>query len=138
MRIRCYSELIRFPTFEDRLQYASIGGEVGARTFGGRRLLNQDFYRSREWKRARQAVLVRDLGCDLGVPERQIFGSVIVHHLNPILPEDLDGCFEALLDPEFMVCVSHETHNLLHYGAECSKQPVIVERFQNDTCPWRC
>lgn len=138
MRCRTYTELSRLSTFEDRLRYASIGGEVGSVTFGGRRILNQDFYRSAEWRRVRDFVIVRDSGCDLAIPDRQIVDKIIVHHLNPIAIEDLNGDYELLLNPEFMVCVSHETHNLVHYGVEEVKPVEYVPRFQNDTCPWRC
>lgn len=137
MRCRTYTELLRLPTFEDRLRYASIGGEVGGVTFGGHRILNQDFYRSSEWKRVRDFVLVRDNGRDLAIPDRLIVDKIIVHHLNPIMVEDLGENYELLLDPEFLVCVSHETHNLIHYGVEEIVPVEYHQRFQNDTCPWK-
>lgn len=137
MKVRTYTELSRLETFEDRFKYASVGGGVGEATFGGHRILNQDFYRSKEWKHARDLVMVRDNGCDLGCPDRPIFGKVIVHHLNPIVVMDFANDIDSLLDPEFMICVSHETHNLLHYGVEDYAPVTVIRRFQNDTCPWK-
>lgn len=136
MSARTYSELIRFPTFAERFRYASLGGTVGEETFAGRRLLNQSFYRSAEWKRVRDAVVVRDLGCDLAHPDRLIVGKIIVHHLNPITPSSLLNIRE-ILDPELMICVSFETHNAIHYGDLMGPTDEYVERCQNDTCPWR-
>lgn len=136
MSIKTYSELIQLPTFAERLKYVCIGGVVGAETFGGRRLLNQDFYRSAEWRRARDMVIVRDLGCDLAHPDVPIVGTIIVHHLNPINPSDLVN-LRKLLDPELMVSTSLETHNAIHYGDATERVVGYVPRSQNDTCPWR-
>lgn len=138
MKIRTYSELIRLPTFEERLAYASVPGQVGEVTFGGHRVLNQAFYRSREWKRVREIVIVRDNGCDLAIPERPIFDKIIIHHLNPIVIEDLNGDYpESILDPELMICVSDRTHNILHYGTVAAEPRLDGQRFQHDTCPWK-
>lgn len=136
MSIRRYSELIRIPTFSDRFTYASLQGKVGAETFAGRRLLNQDFYRSAEWRRAREVAIVRDLGCDLAHPDVPIAGKIIIHHLNPITLDDLSN-LELILDPEFMVCVSLDTHNAIHYGSVAAQKEGYTPRSQNDTCPWR-
>lgn len=136
MKLKTYTELIKLPTFAERVLYASTHGVVGAETFGGRRLLNQSFYRSAEWRRARDIVLARDFGCDLAHPDYPIVGKIIVHHLNPITPNDLTD-MRNVLDPELMVCVSFETHNAIHYGDGPSVEKDYVPRSQNDTCPWR-
>lgn len=135
---RTYSELLLLPTFEERFEYLNLSGEVGDFTFGGKRWLNQDFYRSSEWKRARNAAIVRDLGLDLVVDDRPIFGKVIVHHINPISIEDVARHSGKLFDLENLVCVSHETHNAIHYGDSRLLTPSkIVIRAPNDTCPWK-
>lgn len=136
MSIKTYSELVRLPTFSERLGYAALSGSVGEETFSGRRLLNQNFYRSFEWKRVRDAVIVRDLGCDLACYDVPIAGKIIVHHLNPITLSDLDD-MRAVLDPELMVCVSLDTHNMIHYGDVSGRPDPYIPRSQNDTCPWR-
>lgn len=136
-KIRTYRELIAFPTFEERFRYLTTGGKVGDITFGGNRFLNQDFYRSSEWKRIRDMVIVRDNGCDLGVEDRPIHGRVMIHHLIPITKEDLYFRTDFLLNPEYMICVSHRTHNAIHYGSEESLPKDYIPRRPNDTCPWR-
>ena len=135
--IRTYSELIRIPTFEDRFRYLKLYGRVGEDTFGFDRYFNQKFYRSYEWKQIRNQVIVRDRACDLGIPDREIFGKVIIHHMNPFRIEDLSGdSVKNLLNPEYLICVSHETHNAIHYGDESLLPEIFVERSPNDTCPW--
>lgn len=134
---RTYHQMIAFPTFEERYNYLRLTGRVGADTFGFDRYLNQSFYRSKEWKDIRQHVIARDSGCDLGDPERPIFGRVLVHHMNPILPEDLEDFNPEILDPEYLVCVTHETHNAIHYGDPSSLIIMPKERRPNDTIPWR-
>lgn len=136
-KIRTYRELIGFPTFEERFRYLTTGGKIGDITFGGSRFLNQDFYRSAEWKRIRDRVIVRDNGCDLGIEDRPIHGRVMIHHLVPITKEDLYFRTDFLLNPEYMICVSHRTHNAIHYGSEESLPKDYVPRRPNDTCPWR-
>lgn len=136
-KIRTYTELNRFPTFEERFRYLTTGGKVGDITFGGSRFLNQDFYRSVEWKRIRDLVIIRDNGCDLGIEDRPIYGRVMIHHLMPIVKDDLILRTDYLLNPEYMICVSHQTHNAIHYGSEDSLQKDYVPRSPNDTCPWR-
>ena len=135
--IRTYSELIRLPTFEDRFRYLELHGEVGRDTFGADRYFNQKFYRSPEWKRIRNQVIVRDQGCDLGIKGRDILGKVIIHHMNPFTIDDMT-CDDAmdLLNPEYLICVSHATHNAIHYGDESFLPEVFIERRPNDTCPW--
>ena len=136
-KIKTYSELIRLSTFEDRFRYLKLRGKVGEDTFGFDRYFNQKFYRSYEWKRIRDQVIIRDNACDLGIPGREIFGKVVIHHMNPFRIEDLAGdAAEDLLNPEYLICVSHETHNAIHYGDESILPEVYVERRPNDTCPW--
>lgn len=136
-KIRTYGELSRLPTFEERFRYLTTGGKVGEITFGGSRFLNQSFYRSSEWKRIRDAIIVRDNGCDLGIVDRPIHGRVMIHHLVPIAKEDILLRTDFLLNPEYMICVSLQTHNAIHYGSEESLLKDYVPRQPNDTCPWR-
>ena len=136
-RIRTYNEMILLPTFEERFKYLKLGGEVGARTFGCDRYFNQEFYRSREWKRARREAIIRDNGCDLAISDREIFDHIIVHHINPLTIEQIEEGGEELFDLRYLVCVSHDTHNAIHYGDErLLVKSTITERRQGDTCPW--
>lgn len=136
-RSRCYSELMRFRTFEDRYRYLRILGEVGASTFGFDRYLNQRFYHSTQWRSIRDHVIARDNGRDLGIKGRQIYGKIYVHHMNPILVKDLELIRDVLIDPKYLICASHDTHNAIHYGNEdlLPKDPII--RRPGDTCPWK-
>lgn len=134
--IRRYSELRRLLTFEERFEYLKLGAMVGATTFGFDRYLNQEFYRSTEWKRARRDVIARDLGCDLGDPERPIFDSVYVHHMNPMTVDDIAHSETHILDPEFLICVTHDTHNAIHYGDANLLRKPYVPRTPGDTKLW--
>lgn len=136
-KIKTYSEVIRIPTYEGRLEYLKIGGSVGVSTFGFDRYLNQDFYKSKEWKQLRNEIFVRDLGCDLAFEERPIVGRYLVHHINPIRAEDIIHSSEFLLNPEYLITVDPETHNMIHYGGEFKGPPSFVERRPNDMCPWK-
>lgn len=135
--IRTYSELITFPTFEERFKYLQLEGSVGKDTFGYDRYLNQLFYKTAEWKRLRQDLIIRDNGCDLGVEGREIYGRIIIHHLNPITKDDIVRRTEYLLNPDFLICTTHNTHNAIHYGDESLLITSPVERSKNDTCPWK-
>jgi hypothetical protein len=136
--IRTYSELMTLPTFEERYEYVRIGGRVGDETFGFDRYLNQMFYNSHEWRRFRRDIIVRDMGCDLAIEDREIGGLIIVHHLNPINIDDvLRRSEEILMNPENVICVSDNTHKAIHYGDESLLITAQVERCKNDTCPWR-
>ena len=135
--IRTYRELIQIPTFEERFEYLKLNGAVGQDTFGFDRYVNQKFYRSREWKRLRDEIIVRDNGCDLAIEDREIFGRIIIHHMNPIRIEDIIDSTDLLLDPEYMVCVAHNTHNAIHYGDASLLPKGPIERRPYDTCPWR-
>lgn len=133
-----YSELIMLPTFEERFDYLKLNGSVGRDTFGFDRVFNQVFYNSLEWKQCRDKIIARDLGCDLGVPGHEIFGSkVVIHHINPITLEDLDKKTEILLDPEYLITTTHFTHNAIHYGDSNFLVSEPIERKKNDTCPWK-
>ena len=135
--IRTYSQLKQLKTFEERYDYLKLGGVVGEDTFGFDRYMNQNFYRSREWKRVRDEVIMRDNGCDLGVDGHEIRGKILIHHMNPITSEDIHRVSDYLLNPEYLICVTHRTHNAIHYGDESLIVSAPIERTQNDTCPWR-
>ena len=135
--IKCYSELMLLPTFQARYRYLRLNGEVGKETFGFDRYMNQFFYRSPEWRRVRDFVITRDEGCDLGIPGREIFGRIVIHHMNPIRPEDIRNRSDLLLDPEYLITTIHDTHLAIHYGDEHLLLQEPVERRPNDTCPWK-
>lgn len=137
MSIKCYSELILLPTFQARYRYLRLSGAVGKETFGFDRYMNQFFYKSPEWKRVRDIVIARDGGCDLGIPGREIFRRPIIHHMNPISPEDIRDRKDFILDPEYLITTIHDTHLAIHYGDENLLLQEPVERRPNDTCPWR-
>ena len=135
-RIRTYSELSRLHTFDERYQYLKLSGVVGESTFGFDRWVNQEFYRSRQWKSIREQVIVRDDGCDLGVPGYEIHRGLIMHHMNPISMDDIEHGEEWILDPNFLITTSHRTHNAIHYGDESllPREPVV--RKFGDTKLW--
>lgn len=136
--IRRYSELVTLPTFEERFRYLKLTGGVGKATFGFDRYLNQSFYKSHEWKRLRNEIIVRDLGCEMGLEGYEIGGRILIHHINPITDKDIIDNTNFLMNPEYLVCVSHEVHNAIHYGDESIfRRMVLVERRPNDTCPWK-
>lgn len=135
--IRTYSELITLPTFEERYKYLRLGGKVGEETFGFDRYLNQTFYKSDEWLKVRDYVIIRDNGCDLGVPGREIAGRILVHHMNPITKEDILRRSDYLLNPEYLISTVKLTHDAIHYGDDSLLFMGLVERTRNDTCPWR-
>ena len=137
MSIRTYSELITIPTFEERYQYLRLNGRVGEETFGFDRWLNQRFYKDPEWLEIRDKVIIRDNGCDLAFPGREIYARIIIHHMNPIRKEDILQRSTILLDPENLICTIKSTHDAIHYGDENLLFKGPVERKQNDTCPWR-
>ena len=134
---RSYSELLAMPTFLERFEYLSLPGMIGRETFGSQRYLNQEFYRSREWKRLRDNIIVRDNGCDLGVEGFDIFDKIIVHHINPLTIADIEDDVDEIYDPEFLICCSFDTHNAIHYGDERLLPSLPVERRPGDTCPWK-
>ena len=137
MKIRTYSELIKLPTFEERYKYLRLRGVVGEETFGFDRFINQDFYRSKEWKSIRDFIIVRDNGCDLAMEGYDIHGKIIIHHMNPVTIKDIQKNSAFLMEPEYLISTTLSTHNAIHYGDESLlvKEPVI--RSKNDTCPWK-
>lgn len=135
--IRTYTELLKLKTFEERFRYLKLDGIVGQETFGFDRYLNQVFYRSQKWKSIKNKVIIRDNGCDLGVEGHEIYGRIIVHHMNPITLKDIERESEFLLDPEYLISTVHRTHNAIHYGDESLLITAPIERTKNDTCPWK-
>lgn len=137
MSTKTYSELALLKTFEERFKYLQLSGIVGEETFGFDRFINQIFYKSQEWKSIRDFVIVRDTGCDLGVEGYNIYGKILIHHMNPISKKDIESRSRFLLDPEYLICTSHNTHNAIHYGDDTLLIQAPVERSRNDTCPWK-
>lgn len=136
MRIRTYSELRRIESFEERYDYLQLRGEVGRATFGFERYMNQRFYTSREWKHIRNQVIARDEGLDLGIEGYEIYDRIIIHHMNPMTPDNLKHGDEDILDPEFLVTTTHRTHNAIHYGDRSLLPQLYVERHRGDTKLW--
>lgn len=135
--MKTYSELISLQSFEDRFNYLRLNGQVGRETFGFDRIYNQKFYRSREWKDIRNYVITRDLGCDLGIKDREIQGRIMVHHMNPISLEDIQHSSDYLLNPEYLITVSPKTHDAIHYSDESILLPsMVIERKPGDTKLW--
>jgi hypothetical protein len=137
MKIRCYQDLKRLHTFEERYEYLKLTGVVGESTFGFDRYLNQVLYKSRRWLRARDKVIIRDGGCDLGHPDYEIHGRILVHHMNPITIEDVELERDIVFDPDFLICTTLNTHNAIHFGDERLLPQMPIERRRNDTCPWK-
>lgn len=135
-KTRTYSELCQLETFEERYHYLELKGVLGARTFGFDRWINQRFYKSHEWKRVRNHVIVRDNGCDLGIEGYEIYSGLLVHHMNPISLDDIKHGEDWIIDPNFLITTSLQTHNAIHYGDESllPRGPVVRER--GDTTLW--
>lgn len=135
-KIRSYSELCYLDTFEDRFEYLKLGGGVGRATFGFDRHINQRFYTSREWQDARRQVTIRDNGCDLGVIGYEIHVGPLIHHMNPMNVDDIIHRESWILDPEFLITTTHDTHNAIHYGTDVVYPKVVLERSPRDTKLW--
>ena len=135
--IRTYLELIRLETFEERFEYLRLPGIIGRDTFGFDRYLNQMFYESKEWKKLRRDIIVRDKGLDLGIKGYDINGPIYVHHINPLMKEDILNNTEYLLNPNFLICTSFGTHQAIHYGNLDKLPRQLIVRTKNDTCPWK-
>lgn len=131
MILKTYSELIQIPTFEERFEYLKLDGNVGEDTFGFDRWMNQIFYRSPEWKRIRDEVIIRDNGCDLAMPGHEIYGRILIHHMNPISVDDIERRTDLLLNPEYLISTVHRTHNAIHYGDKIyyHKDQLFVHRM---------
>lgn len=140
--MKTYTDLIKIPSFEDRLKYLMLHGKVGHDTFGYDRYLNQYLYqKSEDWKRIRKYVILRDNACDLAHPDYEIHPDgrrrvILVHHMNPITKEDLLNREDIVLDPEFLITTTRDTHNIIHYGFSGSKRPILTERSPNEI-PWK-
>lgn len=138
MNFRTYSELVKLPTFEERFEYLKLSGVVGRETFGYDRYLNQQLYqRNSKWRKARDLVIIRDNGCDLGIDGYEIFGKILVHHINVVTVDDILNNSSWIYDPEFLICTSLNTHNAIHYGDSRKLVTTPIVRTKNDTCPWR-
>lgn len=136
--IRTYSELITLPTFEDRYEYLKLNGKIGEETFGFDRYINQQLYqRSQKWKSVRDKVIIRDNGCDLSMEGYEIWGKIIIHHMNPITIEDIERESDFVFNQEYLISTSLNTHNAIHYGDENLLIKAPIERTKYDTCPWR-
>lgn len=136
MRNRSYSGLRRLDTFEERFEYLKLRGQVGASTFGFDRFINQQFYRSTEWRQTRDRVIARDLGMDLGAEGYEIYDRIIIHHMNPMTVDDIESGDSSILDPEFLITTTHRTHNAIHYGDASLLRKPLVERRRGDTKLW--
>lgn len=136
MRYRTYSDLIKLPTFEERFNYLKLRGVVGLETFGHDRYMNQRFYTSRQWRDIRDHVIARDEGKDLALPGYEIHDKIIIHHMNPMTPEEIEHGDADILDPEFLITTTHRTHNAIHYGDERHLPKPFTERHPGDTKLW--
>lgn len=138
--IRTYTELLQIPDFLERFRYLKLDGKVGIETFGADRWFNQAFYNSYEWRQLRREIILRDLGCDLACPDHE-FGkrdTIVIHHMNPIAIDDIRDHTEYLMNPEYLIATTSDTHRAIHYGDESLVvAPTFVVRTPNDTCPWR-
>lgn len=133
--IRTYNELLNLNSFDERYEYLKLNGQVSGITFGFDRYLNQMFYKSPIWLKVRNEIIIRDLGCDLGLDGYEIHSKIIIHHMNPISVDDILQNTNYLADPNYLICTSLNTHNAIHYG---NRSPnIIKERHSGDTCPWR-
>lgn len=133
---RTYSELKRFNTFADRYEYLKLTSDVGAPTFGFDRFINQRFYKSRQWENIRDAVIYRDNGCDLGIEGYEIYGDILIHHMNPMGVEDILHGEEWIIDPEYLITTTKRTHNAIHFGIEKAFPKVVTSRDPGDTKLW--
>lgn len=134
--IRSYTQLSQLKTFEERFNYVRVSASIGVATFGFDRWLNQAFYTSREWRHVRQDVIARDRGCDLGIEDFPLWDRIAIHHLNPISVRELNEGDPAILDPEYLISVAHDTHNAIHFGKEAPVKNRIVTRHPGDTKLW--
>ena len=136
MSTRTYSEMICLDGFVERFEYLKLSGRVGESTFGFERWMNQEFYRSREWRSLREQIIIRDNGCDLGHPENEIHGSALIHHIVPMTPEDFDTGNPLIVDPNNLITTTHATHNAIHYGNASLLREEWVERRPGDHILW--
>lgn len=136
--MRTYRSLSKLETFEERFRYLALHGNVGEATFGYDRWMNQEFYSSSEWKDLRREAIIRDNGCDLGVPGYEIHSRIVIHHIVPLTPKDLyENPYEFALNLDNLITTTHDTHNAIHYGDERQLPRPLVARAPNDTIPWK-
>lgn len=133
--VRTYNELILLKTFDERFEYLRLNGQVGNLTFGFDRYINQLFYKSDAWLQIRRDIIIRDLGCDLGIVGYEIHKHIIIHHMNPISKEDILNNTDYVLNPNYLISTCINTHNAVHYGTNTPN--IITERRPGDTCPWK-
>ena len=136
-KIRTFSELRKLLSFDERYEYLRLTGVVGESTFGFDRYLNQMLYSSGLWLKTRDKVIIRDNGCDLGVLDYEIKGRIIIHHMNPISINDITHGNKDIVNPEFLICTSYDTHLAIHYGNKSLLPQLPIDRRPNDTSPWR-
>ena len=134
--MKTYTNLISIPTFKERFEYLKLNGKVGEETFGFDRYFNQRFYRSKEWKDIRNYVITRDKGCDLAIEDREIFGKILIHHMNPISLDDIREATDYLLNPEYLITTTKQTHDAIHYGDSSLLTLEPVVRKPKDTILW--
>lgn len=134
--MKSYTELSKLKTFKERFDYLNLNGRVGSDTFGYDRYLNQALYKSPEWKKVRNQVIIRDKGCDLGIDGMEIDSKVLIHHVNPITPEQIENRDPMIFDPDNLITLSHKTHNAIHYGSFDLLPEISIERKQGDTKLW--
>lgn len=138
--LKSYRELLKIDSFQERLEYLKLKGNVGEETFGSKRYINQRFYNSAEWKQIRNQVIIRDNGCDLGFPNCEISGAIYIHHINPLSPDnflDYDDFLSKYNSLDNLICCSANTHNAIHYGMDVEQRYDPIERKPNDTIPWK-
>lgn len=137
-KLRTYTDLIKLKTFEERYSYLKLDSIVGEETFGFDRYLNQDFYKSKEWRKIRNYVIARDRGCDLASYDREIIADkILIHHMNPINKSDILNNSDILLNPEYLITTTKNTHDAIHYGNKNMLYQAPIERRANDMCPWK-
>lgn len=134
--IRSYSELRKLETLEERYEYLALRGQVGKATFGFDRYINQNLYTSKEWRLIRHKIILRDNGCDLGVEGYEIHSKLLIHHMNPMSSIDIVSGDSSILDPEFLITTTHNTHNAIHYGDVRLLPKPYVDRSRGDTKLW--
>jgi hypothetical protein len=133
---KTYSELRRFNTFDERFEYLKLSGGIGRATFGFDRYINQQFYTSREWHDVRRHIILRDEGCDLGIPGYEINFNPLIHHMNPMRIEDIVNKEDWILDPEFLILTKTNTHNAIHFGVKKLEPKIVTQRMPRDTKLW--
>lgn len=133
--IRTYDEVMILKTFDERFEYLKLNGRVSDITFGFDRYMNQVFYKSPIWLKTRDDIIIRDMGCDLGLPGYDIYDIITIHHMNPIRIDDIINNTEYLLNHNYLISTCSTTHRAIHYGKQSPN--MIRERYSGDTCPWR-